>query len=181
MKHRAGRRPDRESGVAAIEFVLVMPVLLLLFVGMISLTSYISILRKTSSAAELAADLVSRHIATIKRSEIDDYVTGTKQLFLPRSPDGISVEVYNFFKAESGETETRWKHPFPDGQLCTAPDTSSSEITELLTKGDVVVAVVCVPGYLSPADFLGSAQLGQIHRTSALRPRHTTTLTLAQE
>lgn len=177
MKPRAHPRRGRESGVAAIEFAIVLPVLLLLFFGMISLTSYVSMLRKTTSAAELTADLVTRNSEKVKTTDIDDYLTGARQVFLPRPAESIKVEVYNYYD-EAGQTKLRWKHPPSDSALCTAPDTSSTEIKSLLPGGDVIIAVVCVPGYLDTAHFPGLPQLGAISKTAALRPRHSKTLLL---
>ena len=72
--HKSQCRQHKDAGVAAIEFVIVLPVLLLLFFGMINLTSYLSTLRKVNSAAELVTDLVSRHDKTITSSDIEDYL-----------------------------------------------------------------------------------------------------------
>ena len=44
--------------------------------------------------------------------------------------------------------------------------------------GDVIIAMVCIPGYALPINFPGIPQLGAIQRTVALKPRHSTTLLL---
>lgn len=176
---RAGKNQTRvgEAGVAAIEFAIVFPVLLLLFFGMINLTSYVSMLRKSSSAAELVADLVTRNNAKIAQSALDDYITGAKLLFLPAAASGVSVEVYNYY-LDKGVTKTRWKQPAAATAGCAAPDPASTEIAALLPGGDVIIAVVCIPGYGMLVDFPGLPQLGAIRKTLALRPRHSTTLLL---
>lgn len=176
MTAEAVRKRDGETGVAAIEFAIVLPVLLLLFFGMINLTSYVSVLRKASSAAELVADLVTRHDATITRADLADYVTGAKLSFRPREAAGVNVEVYNYF-LNGGMAAIRWQHP-QTGTVCTAPDATSKDIADLLSSGDVVIAVVCTPGFTAPVNFPGTPTLGAIRKTFALRPRHSQTLFL---
>lgn len=165
----------RELGVAAVEFAIVLPVLLLLFFGMVNLTNYVSMLRKASSAAELVADLVTRHNATIRKSSVDDYIAGAKLSFRPLSATGVNVEIHDYVVA-NGVATNRWTHP-TTGTVCTPPDTSSPDITSL-PNGDVIIAVVCIPVYTMPVDFPGIPQLGAIRKTVALRPRHSTTLLL---
>lgn len=62
-----------ESGTAAIEFALLLPFMLLLFLGMVQLTALLSVKTKLSSAATVMADLVTRHNDLIKQAELTEY------------------------------------------------------------------------------------------------------------
>ena len=163
-------RPRKDAGVAAIEFVIVLPVLLLLFFGMINLTSYISTLRKTN-AAELVTDLVSRHDETITSSDIDEYFNAAALLFLPASGDGVQVQLYNYHDDDkNGVADLRWGK-FKTAGTCTAPNTSAPEIVTMLADSDVLIAVACIPGYEDPARFPGLPTLAVPQKSVALRPR----------
>ena len=164
-------RPRKDAGVAAIEFVIVLPVLLLLFFGMINLTSYISTLRKTNATAELVTDLVSRHDGTITSSAIDDYFNAAALLFLPASADGLQVQLYSYHDDDgNGVADLRWGK-FRTAGTCTAPSTSDPEIVEMLAVSDVLIAVACIPGYTAPARFPGLPTLAVPQKSVALRPR----------
>lgn len=163
-------RQRNDAGVAAIEFVIVLPVLLLLFFGMINLTSYISTLRKTN-AAELVTDLVSRHDETITSSDIDEYFNAAALLFLPASGDGVQVQLYNYHDDDkNGVADLRWGK-FKTAGTCTAPNTSAPEIVTMLADSDVLIAVACIPGYEDPARFPGLPTLAVPQKSVALRPR----------
>jgi Flp pilus assembly protein TadG len=164
-------RQRNDAGVAAIEFVIVLPVLLLLFFGMINLTSYISTLRKTNAAAELVTDLVSRHDETITSSDIDEYFNAAALLFLPASGDGVQVQLYNYHDDDkNGVADLRWGK-FKTAGTCTAPNTSAPEIVTMLADSDVLIAVACIPGYEDPARFPGLPTLAVPQKSVALRPR----------
>lgn len=164
-------RQRNDAGVAAIEFVIVLPVLLLLFFGMINLTSYISTLRKTNAAAELVTDLVSRHDETITSSDIDEYFNAAALLFLPASGDGVQVQLYNYHDDDkNGVADLRWGK-FKTAGTCTAPNTSAPEIVTMLADSDVLIAVACIPGYTAPARFPGLPTLAVPQKSVALRPR----------
>lgn len=175
------RRLHRDAGVAAIEFVIVMPVLLLLLFGMINLTGYISVLRKAHFAAELVADQVSRHNGstpgTILSTDFTDYFNAAALLFLPSSASGVQVQVYNY-RLVGGTPALRWQRSRLPGAsgTCTAPNPADPDIAALMTSGDALVAVVCIPGYTALAKFPGMPTLTIPRKQYALKPRQTQTL-----
>ena len=54
------------SGVAAIEFAIVFPILLMLLFGIINVVQDLAMSRRITAAAELVADLVTRRDTTIQ-------------------------------------------------------------------------------------------------------------------
>lgn len=177
MTVRQHKTTNGEAGVAAIEFAIVFPVLLLLFFGMINFASYLSMLRKSSAAAELVADVVTRHNATIEQADVEDYINGAELSFLPSATAGLAIHVYNYY-LDNGTARTRWQWPTAATAGCDAPDPTSPEIAALLPGSDVIIAVVCIPGYTMPAEFPGLPQVGAIRKSVALKPRHSATLLL---
>lgn len=158
---RTRSRGDR--GVAAIEFIIVFPMLLLLFIGTINITKFMNVNLKVKAAAELAADLVTRHKDTIKTSDIDDYFTAAELSLRPIDATNVRVDVYNFYLKNKTDTEAteRWRKSSSNGTACNMPDTSStSPISKLVVAGqttDVVLAVVCVPFSMPGIPWLGTA------------------------
>jgi Flp pilus assembly protein TadG len=62
------------DGVASIEVALVMPVLLALLLGMMDIGNALLINKKTSTGAQIAADLLTRHISVTDADISDAYV-----------------------------------------------------------------------------------------------------------
>lgn len=172
------QQPRQDSGVAAIEFAIVLPVLLLLFFGMINITHYLSAVRKTNAASDLVADLVTRHSASIESSKVDDYLLAAALSFRPNVPADLQIDVYSFFGSNGAATQ-RWKRSRLGTASCPPPEVTSPAFMDLLAQGDVIVAVACLPAYRPPVlDYPGLPALGSIERSAALRPRQSSTLEL---
>ncbi len=136
---------SHDAGVAAIEFVLTVPVLLILFLGMIDITHYAWTTHKVKAAAELAADLVSRHTDTIDDTDIDDYAIAARLLFKPASP-ALDVVIYNYAQNATGTFNLRWSRP-ASGAACGAPNIDKSRngaLARQLANSDLIVAVTCL-------------------------------------
>lgn len=178
--HRHARRGG-QSGVASIEFVIVFPVLLLLFFGLVNFAHYINSSMKIAQAAVLATDLVTRANRTITEADFTDAFTAVELAMTPLPTTNVRVDVYDFY----GTGTLRWKKSSPNGPNCTAPDPSNGPIKTLLTPNgatpptDVIAAVVCMP-YTAPVpSFPGLTQFFSnivITRAMYLRPRISTDL-----
>jgi Flp pilus assembly protein TadG len=59
------------SGVSAIEFAIILPVMVTMFLGMAEVSNYIEISRRTASLASTAADLVAQE-ASVDTADIND-------------------------------------------------------------------------------------------------------------
>lgn len=164
-----------EAGVASIEFVLVFPVLLLLFFGLINISHYISTSMKLSQSAVLMGDLLTRG-SSLRASDFTDSYIGVDMQMTPLPTTNLRIDVYDFYKSDSAIIR-RWKRSSPRGRACTAPNTNTPPISSLLndTTRDVVVVVICMP-YVAPvANFPGLAQLFRnitITRSISLQPRN---------
>lgn len=178
------RQSSGSEGVAAVEFLFVLPVLLLLFLGMVNLTDYISMHRRVNSAAGLVTDLVTRNEKTIDKSALADYAIAAKLAMRPFDGSTPHIDVYDFYK--NGTTAaTRWKWSSDKTGDCTTPTADPGDaqdpIGKLLNDGnDVVVSVLCM-AYVPPnSTFPGFQQIfagRTIEKRAIGRPRHSDTIT----
>ena len=84
-------------GIAAIEFALILPLMALLFFGMLEASDLLTVKRKVANAANSLADLVSQD-PTIEVAEIDDSIVGVRRLLEPADGAGFSVRVVSLVK-----------------------------------------------------------------------------------
>ena len=179
---RSARKDAAQSGVAAIEFALVFPMLMLLFFGMVNLTHYIAEIRKISLGAKLMTDLVTRSTDTISASTIDDYFRAVKLSFWPMptatADSSIGIDVYGYRWTDPTVT-TNWKRFSKATASCTPPVIATgSSIETALKEADIVISVVCA-SYTAPAanyPGLGFLKNIKIERTFLQRPRESTKL-----
>jgi Flp pilus assembly protein TadG len=94
-----------QSGVAAIEFAFILPVMLLLYFGMMDLTSLVVNNRKVTTVASAVADLTSQSRTSILKSQIDDYMKVANLVLNPMPTSGVTVTVYGY--RNSGGTATK--------------------------------------------------------------------------
>ena len=169
-----------ENGVAAIETAIILPVLLLLFFGMIDLTTMISHNRKITYSASVVADLVAQNRTSVLKSTIDDYYNAAEMVLRPLASNEFHVDVYGYRKVGTTVTQI-WKTGRAGGPSCsTAPDTTA--MAALMTaSNDVIVAITCMDYTPYMATFLGESVLGattfNVEQAIMVRPRSTSMLT----
>lgn len=169
-----------------MEFAFVLPVLLLIFFGLVNTVSLIMTVRRLSAAANVTASLVTLKDTSINSSEFDDIFIAAELAVRPMSAAGMRIEVYDYYVNESTNKITlRWSrnnNVSIAGGSCgfTAPvEGSDARGGSLLAKADAVVAVVCMPFVAPENRFPGMEVFSNITlmKYMAQRPREPNTLT----
>lgn len=177
---RRQARNRSRSGVAAIEFVIIFPVLMLLFFGMVNVANYISAARKITQAASLVSDLVARSEDVIRNADFTDNFIAVQMAVTPLAMSNIRIDIYDYYVGSTGPA-LRWRKSSPGGRDCSTPDPKKAPVNTLLTsRNDVIVAVVCMPYEPPVAEFPGLSQLFRnvtIERSMTLRPWQSSTIT----
>jgi Flp pilus assembly protein TadG len=164
-----------QSGVAAIEMALIFPVLLILFVGLIDLTTLLSDNRRVSYSANVVADVVTRLQAPTTPQEVGDSFEAAELVMRAARAGPARVEIYTY-RRDNGNALLRWDRDNGAGTACGAPDTGN--LADLMDRGnDVVVAVVCVTHAPIVTTILGWTPMGaasfSLRQQIAMRPRNT--------
>lgn len=80
---QASNRPFKDQrGVALIEFAMVLPVLVILFMGSFQLMEAVSVYRKVTTTSRSIADLVTQR-ASISEADIQSYLDASAQIMAP--------------------------------------------------------------------------------------------------
>lgn len=110
----SGLMRDRR-GVAAVEFALVLPFMLALFLGVTELNSALTLDRKISQAASSVADLVAQ-ADKLKASEVEDLLKLSRAVLDPYPEAPLKVVVASVWMKEVNQPRVVWSRAMNTAQ-----------------------------------------------------------------
>lgn len=118
------RRAD--GGLSAIEFALIMPVMLITFFGIAEIANYILAARKVANVASSAADLITQD-TVITDDEMDDVMGALDVVLRPFDPSEAAIRITSVVADADGETTVAWSDArntgaYTEGSPITVPD-----------------------------------------------------------
>ena len=118
------RRAD--GGMSAIEFALILPIMLATFFGIAEISNYILAARKVANVASAAADLVAQD-TVIDDTEISDIMGALDVVLRPFNPADAQVRITSVVADSDGETTVAWSDArntsaYSEGSPITVPD-----------------------------------------------------------
>ncbi len=105
-----------ENGVVAVEFALILPILLLLYLGAVETSRAVTFNKKMVNAAADMGDLVARVKGSISENELDDYFAAARITMSPLSADNLKQVVSSVYIDENGDTSVIWSRGYNGGQ-----------------------------------------------------------------
>lgn len=107
------RRFGRDArGVAAVEFALILPLLLLLYFGTVEASSLYVVDRRVATVSSTMADLVSRENGCIGEDTLSSYFAAATGIMEPYSTAGLTQVVSLLNIDEDGVVKVVWSEPF---------------------------------------------------------------------
>lgn len=107
-----GRRRKRwlcdQSGVAAIEFALLFPILLFLYLGAVELIEAILLQRQTSQTAATVANIVAQYTSISGSTQLPDILNASAQIFAPNPSANATVVISLVTIDSSGKATVTW-------------------------------------------------------------------------
>ena len=130
------------SGVAALEFALIAPLMILLFFGMTELSAAIIAGRHTNHASSAMGDLVAQ-CSNINDSDISNVFNASLDVMSPLSTTTMNQRVTSIVATDnSGDTQVQWSQPTSQPGFSTtyAPGAAITIPSNLVVnKGDTIV------------------------------------------
>lgn len=108
MGRMIGFARDRR-GVAAVEFALIAPFLILSYMGLAEVTMALMAERRASHATAVVADLVAQDTLTT-RSELNDVFSVAEEILTPFSPSGMKIRITAIRADTNGVPKVVWSH-----------------------------------------------------------------------
>lgn len=94
-------------GVSAIEFAMIVPVLIFLYVGVVEIGNALTIHRRTSQVAATAADLTAQ-VKSVTRSDIGDIQAAASSILTPYSTDPLKVVLTSVVADNNNRGRVDW-------------------------------------------------------------------------
>jgi Flp pilus assembly protein TadG len=91
---RSNKLRRDKSGVAAIEFAMIVPIMVMLFFGTVEFSQALTVDRRVAQIASTMADLVAQY-DTLTYTQVDNIHTVAKSLVMPYPESPLKVGVWN--------------------------------------------------------------------------------------
>lgn len=160
------------SGIAAIEFALILPFMALLYFGAIEVSLLITTDRKVTQTASALADLVAR-VDMMSPTEMSDVFDAARSMFAPSDVSTAKMRVTSIIDKD-GVAEVEWSQA-RNMEAMKAGDKVTLEPGVMTTKGSVIMAEVVYPYGSTLGFFLKDGM--QLRETFYLRPRQSDKVT----
>jgi len=108
-RNHLNRLRQDKRGVSAIEFALVLPVLLLVYFGIVGVTQLLSVDRKVTMITSATADLVAQE-TVIDNAMIQDIYTASLSIIEPFNSNSVSIVVTSIVADDDNNTTVAWSH-----------------------------------------------------------------------
>ena len=97
-----------ENGTAAMEAVMILPVLITLLMGTFDLGFGIALNQKTITSSQIASDLVSRN-RTVSATLVDDIIEAARVTYQPYAINGFGIDIVSLEFDEDGNPQILWR------------------------------------------------------------------------
>ncbi len=120
MRHRrnlTGRFILDNRGVAAVEFALIAPVMIVMLTGIIEISNFMAAQRRAVEAAHVCADLISQE-SDVSDSDLSDIVSASRYVMTPFDDSDLKVGVSSVrFDDSTGAAYVDWTYSHNSGSV----------------------------------------------------------------
>lgn len=167
LRCRAASMRRDDSGIAAIEFAMIAPLLLLMLFGITDVANYFAVDRKVSQISQTVSDLTSRYTA-VQESDVSNFFTIAGAMVNPYDKNSLKTTIHQIYLDPTSKTAkvvwSRGSVPLSKNSVYSVPagliskDSSGNWLAnQYLIVGDVKYNYVPTIGWvLSKAGVLAS-------------------------
>jgi Flp pilus assembly protein TadG len=105
--------PTNTGGVSAVEFALIVPVIIVLYVASVELGNLLTISRRTSEVASTAADLTAQ-VKTVSTSDLADITAAATSILYPYVPPNFpapKIVLTSVVADANNSPKVAWSYP----------------------------------------------------------------------
>jgi Flp pilus assembly protein TadG len=105
-----GRFQKHESGAVLVEFAIVLPILIVLFLGLAEFTEAFSVNRKLAGTAGAVADLVAQE-PSVDEAYLADVSSLSQELMKPHDTGPLQLVIVSVVADSNNNTTVDWSYP----------------------------------------------------------------------
>ena len=144
------------AGVSAVEFALILPIMLVLFFGSVEVTTALTVQRKVTHVTSTLSDLIAQS-KTISASEMSDILEAAATVITPYSDAKLQIKLTGVTIDANGTATVAWSQAMNDtayseGAAITLP-TTVVEPSSFIVTGEVHYSYTPVVGYVMTGTF----------------------------
>jgi Flp pilus assembly protein TadG len=151
LRRLLARFRRNESGVAAVEFALILPFLIALYMGSIEASSLFTVDRRIDVISNTTADLVSRWnsgTSAIPSNTLRDYFRASAGIITPYSTTGLKQVVSLLQVSSAGVAKVVWSCAYNGGtSLAINSEYALGDDMKNVAKGGYLVAATAKYSY----------------------------------
>ncbi|WP_332701575.1 TadE/TadG family type IV pilus assembly protein [Devosia sp.] len=165
-----------EEGTAAVEFALILPIMLLVYIGSVEASALISMDRRVQSVAGTLGDLVARADTTISAAALTDYFRAAEGIMTPYPADGLRQVVTQVAVDDAGNATVVWSRQYVDGEYGVGTERLLGDPYELadamdtIARGNFVIVAEATNSYLPMYGFVFEQPI-RLYRENFFVPR----------
>lgn len=166
-----------ERGVAVVEFALILPVMLAVYIGTVEASTLIIVDRKVQSVAGSVGDLVARADGVLSASSLTDYFRAAGGIMEPYSAASVVQLVTGVEVLADGTTDVVWQANYQNGVYHRVEEASLPATYDLpaemaeVALGKMVIAAEVTYAY-TPLFGIVIDQSVDLHRSNFFLPRY---------
>ncbi|MFC0634447.1 TadE/TadG family type IV pilus assembly protein [Brevundimonas balnearis] len=170
---RLGGLPQARDGVAAVEFALIAPLMILMYFGIAEFTEAYMAQKRAGHVASVIADLTSQETA-LNQDMVDDIFAAGEHIMDPFTATTLSQRLTSIERRANGTTAVQWSRTRGSGSF---GSTAAIPIPDdVLENGETIIVAEVQYAYTSTAAELLPGEV-TFRSRYYLRPRLTNRIT----
>ena len=165
-----------EHGVAAVEFALILPIMLFTYLGTLEASTLITVDRKVQSVAGAIGDLVARIDGSISAGQMRDFFQAASGIMTPYDSSDVLQVVTAVWVDSAGNTEVIWTRQYQSGEYTDVTPHNVGQAFTLpeamidIARGNMVIAAEASYTYTPLRGIVFDAPVN-LYRASYFLPR----------
>ncbi len=168
-----------EEGVAAIEFAIIAPIMIAMYFGLAEMATAISVDRRISHGANVAADLLTQN-ATMTADDIEESLAAAVRVMGVRNVNDITFEVQSYALDDDGNMISEGFVELNSGRSA-LPSLDVSSLDDRILSDTSGVVITRVAYTYSPFKLQFFDTDITLSETFLLKPRRSVSVVLAED